>query len=46
MKCDVCEEERQTKNCSNEPFSSRKINVCRACGLKHGYEEWIWEKKK
>jgi len=44
MKCDVCGEEKPTKKCSNEPISYRKTNLCKDCGLKYGYEEWVWER--
>lgn len=41
MKCDICGEEKQTKKCSNYPIV-RDTNICKDCGLKYGYKEWIW----
>lgn len=40
-KCDVCGREKQTKRCSNFPFG-RNTNVCKDCGLKYGYMEWVF----
>ena len=45
MVCSICGEDKPIKKCSNEPFSCKKTNCCRDCGLKYGYKEWLWERE-